>query len=148
MVEPKLAILRRVAAVRSAQQALAERAVAVATGAVGDAGATLTTAGERADAAFVTWRAQADTACFQPEIERHHAAALIARTGEQDAARGDCARAAATLVTARQALHRADAALEQSGMVVRRLARHDRMRREERQLADHADRVTQRWGRT
>jgi len=139
-------MMRRVAAVRAAQRTLAERGVQAATGAVAAAQATLVRAGERVEDGFATWRAQADAACFQPEIERHHAAQLIARTDEQDAARTDRDRAGAALTDARQVLTRADAALEQSDMVVRQLARRERMRREERQLADHADRVTQRWG--
>lgn len=139
--------MRRVAAVRAAQRAMAERTLRQATDAVAETGDALARAGAQVEAAFASWRAQADAACFQPEIERHHAAQLIVRTGEADAARGECARAAETQTAARQALHRADAALEQGDMVVRRLVRRERMRREERQLADHADRVTQRWGR-
>ncbi|KQM61719.1 hypothetical protein ASE65_05740 [Sphingomonas sp. Leaf16] len=139
--------MRRVAAVRAAQRVLAERALQAATGAVAAADDALAGAGERVEDAFATWRAQADAACFLPEIERHHAAQLIARTGEQDAARTDRAQAETTLTGARQGLRRADAAVEQGERIVRRLARRDRMRREERQLADHADRVTQRWGK-
>lgn len=138
--------MRQVMAVRGAQRTLAERGVQAAIGAVAAAQATLVRAGDRVEDGFATWRAQADVACFLPEIERHHAAQLIVRTGEHDAARIDRNRAAAALTDARQAMTRADAALEQSDMVVRQLARRDRMRREERQLADHADRVTQRWG--
>lgn len=148
MAERKLAAMRRVAAVRSAQRAMAERGLQAATGAVAAADAALARAGEQVDDAFATWRAQAGAACFHPEIERHHAAQLIVRTREQASARANGAQAEAALTTARQALRRADAALEQSDMIVRRLARRDRLRREERQLADHEDRVTQRWGRT
>ncbi|MEH3040415.1 MAG: hypothetical protein PGN21_10180 [Sphingomonas paucimobilis] len=147
MAERKLVAMRRVAAVRTAQRAVAERALGVATGAVVESRDALARAGEQVDLAFATWRALVDAVCFQPEIQRYHAAQLIARTGEADAARADCDRAGETLTAARQALHCADAALERSGMIVRRLARRERMQREERQLADHADRVTQRWGR-
>lgn len=137
--------MRQVAAVRAAQRTLAERGVQAAIGAVAAAEDGLAQADGRVDAAFAMWRAQADAGRFLPEIERHHAAQLVARTGEQDAARTDRDRARAAMTDARHALTRADAALEQSGMVVRQLARRERMRCEERQLADHADRVTQRW---
>lgn len=147
MAERKLVAMRRVAAVRSAQRAVAERTLGVARGAVAETRDALARAGEQADAAFSTWRAQVDATCFQPEIRRHHAAQLIARTDEEDAARIDCDRAGETLTAAREALRRADAALEQSVMIVRRLARREQRQREDRQLGEHADRVTQRWGR-
>ena len=139
--------MRRVAVVRSAQHGMAERALGVASDAVAAKAVALTTATARADAAFASWRVQADAACFLPEIERHRAAQVIVRTDEEAAARVDRDRATATLAGARQALARADAAVEQSRLLVRRLARRDRMRREERQLADQTDRVTQRWGK-
>lgn len=146
MADRKLTAMRCAAAVRAAQRTLAERGVQAAIGATAAAQTVLARAGEQVEDGFATWWAQADAACFQPEIERHHAAQLIARTREQDAARMDRDRAESALTDARQALTGADAALEQSEMIVRRLARRDRMRREERQLADHADRVTRQWG--
>lgn len=148
MAEGKLVAMRRVAAVRSAQRAIAERELQTATGTVAAAQAALAIAGQRVEEAFATWRTQADASCFQPRFERHHAAQLVVQTGARDTAHADCDAAGAALAVAQQALCRADAAVEQSAMIVLRLARRDRMRREERHLADHADRVTQRWGRT
>lgn len=147
MADRRLEALRQVAAIRVAQRVLAERGVQLAMDAFATAQVTLADAGYRVDAAFTTWRGQADSDRFLPDVERHHAAQLIARAEERESARIACDRASAARVTARQALTRADAAVEQSGMIVRRLARRDRMRREERQLVEHADRVTQRWGK-
>jgi hypothetical protein len=137
--------MRRVAAVRAAQRALAQGNLHAANRTVTEAGEALMAAAAKADAAFAAWRGQREDARFQPELERHYADRLIARTEDHAGANDQSAQAGRALGTARQQLHRAEAAVEQSGRIVTRLHRADLARREERRMADHADTVTRRW---
>ncbi len=137
--------MRRVAAVRWAGRALARTTLHAATRSAAAARDALTAAEREADAAFAAWRGQTGSDRFAPEFERHFAAQLVARADDHAAAGEANDVAVAELCAARQALHRAEAAVEQGATLVARLGRAERMRREERRMADHADVVTRNW---
>lgn len=139
--------MRRVAAIRSAERAQATTALHGAVQRSAGADAALAKAVGLADAAFDAWSGPMRDLRFDPDAERRHAVLLIDADRGQIDARQLSVGADAALTQARQGLHRADAAVEQSGRIIAKLHRADRRRREERRLAEHADTVTQRWSR-